>query len=87
MDNESTVPIQNLEGTADIQIGDVDMPTLMRSFWLIESLPFFGWFCCRRAQQTSGGQQSIDATGAYRATFSSSIMYARRRYPVWRWSA
>jgi hypothetical protein len=43
MHDRTTVPIQNaarvIEGRADIDVGDIDMPMLMRLEWLLEPGP------------------------------------------------
>src|SRR5882762_11580710 len=49
MHDKTTVPIQNaaqvIEGPADIAIGDVDMPVLMRLERLLKSGPFARRLC------------------------------------------
>src|SRR5260370_6306427 len=47
--DRTTVPIQNtaqvIEGPADVDIGDIDMPMLMRLEWLLKSGPLSRRLC------------------------------------------
>ncbi len=70
VDNEPTVAIENrtqiIEGGADVEVGDVNVPMLVRPTRLLEALSLTRGLPRARAHQSSGQQNPIDTAGARR---------------------
>ena len=84
MDDGAAATVQHaaqvVKGAADVEVGDVDVPMLVRLQRLDKAGSFLGRSPVTDPQQPGPGQHPIDAGGIPTATTSSSsIMKVRRR--------
>src|SRR5208282_3698718 len=68
VDDESAVAVedaaQEVEGPADVEVGDIDVPVLMRPQGLLEALPLAGWSPPSRSQFAGRFEHAVDTGGA-----------------------
>src|SRR5215472_8764583 len=84
MHHETTVAIQYaaqvLEGPAEVDVGDIDMPMFMRLLRLLESAPFARWLRFPSAQQASLLQYPPNTRRTHR--YHIRIEHHERQPPV-----
>ena len=55
---------RSVEGPADVEVGDIDVPVLMRPQGLLEALPLAGWSPPSRSQFAGRLEHAVDTGGA-----------------------
>ena len=84
MHDRTTVPIQNaaqvIEGRADIDVGDIDMPMLMRLEWLLEGGPLARWLAFPARQESRLFQHPPNARRTH--CHNVSIQHHERQAPI-----